>query len=192
MSVREQQKEKRRQEILGAALELFISKGYAATRVSDIATLAGMSTGLMFHYFESKEKLYEALIEIGISGPMSMIPPEEVPPLVFFEMAAKQIFQYIRTQPFVAKMFVLMSQAFHNKAAPECVKQLLGGFDLYAKTAVLMKKGQESGLIREGDPYALALLYWCAIHGVAEQISLTPEAPCPESEWIVDMIRRRT
>ena len=58
MKTRKEHKEKRRQEIICAALELFVSKGYAATKVTDIAERVNMSTGLLFHYFESKEKLY--------------------------------------------------------------------------------------------------------------------------------------
>ena len=56
---RQEQKEARRQEILYVALDLFVKKGYAATKITDIAEKASMSVGLLFHYFESKEKLYE-------------------------------------------------------------------------------------------------------------------------------------
>lgn len=68
MRTRKEQKEQRRQEIINAALELFVSKGYAATKITDIAKKTNMSTGLMFHYFESKEQLYEALVQMGLEG----------------------------------------------------------------------------------------------------------------------------
>ncbi|KLU60160.1 putative HTH-type transcriptional regulator YfiR [Peptococcaceae bacterium CEB3] len=191
MGVREEQKEKRREEILTAGLNLFIRKGYAATKISDIAERVGMSVGLLFHYFESKEKLYEALIALGISGPMSVIAPTDMEPLEFFERTAEQIFHYIQTDPFVAQMFVLMSQAFYNEAVPPSIKELLMGFDIYTPTTLLIQKGQADGTIREGDPYALAIAYWCAIQGIAEQLALNPDVPCPESDWIVDMIRRK-
>ena len=64
MDTRKEKKERRRQEILYAALELFVTKGYAATKITDIAKSANMSRGLMFHYFESKEKLYEELLNV--------------------------------------------------------------------------------------------------------------------------------
>lgn len=191
MGIREEQKEKRRQEILTAGLDLFIRKGYAATKISDIAKSVGMSVGLLFHYFESKEKLYEELIKLGISGPMGIMPPADAEPLAFFEDAAKQIFHYLETKPLVAKMFVLMNQVFYNEAAPQSVKELLAGFDIYAPTALLIQKGQANGTIREGEPYALAIAYWCAIQGIAEQMALKPHAPYPESDWIVDIIRRK-
>ena len=56
MDTRKEQKEKRRQDIIYAALELFVSQGYAATKVTDIAKKVNMSTGLMFHYFDSKKR----------------------------------------------------------------------------------------------------------------------------------------
>lgn len=191
MGIRDEQREKRRQEILAASLDLFIRKGYAATKISDIAEDVGMSIGLLFHYFESKEKLFEELIALGISGPMRMMASPAAEPLQFFEETAKEIFHYLRTQPFVAKMFVLMGQVFHSEAVPPKVKEQLRDFDIYAPTIKLMKQGQANGTIREGNPYALALAYWCAIHGIAVEMALQPNAPCPESGWIVDMIRRK-
>lgn len=68
MPTRQEQKEERRNVILEAALELFVLKGYSGTKISDIAEKAGMSTGLMFHYFESKEQLYIELVKIGLEG----------------------------------------------------------------------------------------------------------------------------
>ena len=62
MGKREEQKKIRKQLILEKGLELFVEKGYSATKISDIAEAVDMSVGLMFHYFESKEKLYEELL----------------------------------------------------------------------------------------------------------------------------------
>lgn len=191
MSVREEQKEKRREEILAAGLDLFIRKGYASTKISDIAERVGMSVGLLFHYFKSKEKLYEELITIGISGPMRIMSPTDMEPLQFFEGTAKQIFHYVQTESFTAKMFVLMGQVFYNEAASQGIKDKLRDFDVFTPTALLIQKGQANGTIREGDPYALAIAYWCAIQGIAEQMALNPDTPCPESDWIIDIIRRK-
>lgn len=78
--IREEQKEKRQQEILRAGLYLFICKGYATTKVSDIAISVGMSTGVLFHYLESKEKLHETLAQLGVSSPMGIMPSAEAEP----------------------------------------------------------------------------------------------------------------
>ena len=191
MGTREEQKEKRREEILHAGLKLFIRKGYAATKISDIAKQAGMSTGLMFHYFDSKEKLYEELIRFGISGPTGMIAVTYDKPILFFEESAKIILQYIKSESIMAEMFVLMAQAFYNDAIPDGAKELLASFDIYTPTAQLIEQGQKDGTIREGNPRALAIAFWCAVQGIAEEIAIWPDTPCPESEWLVDIIRKK-
>ncbi|MDP4094564.1 MAG: TetR/AcrR family transcriptional regulator [Bacillota bacterium] len=191
MGIRKEQKEKRRMEILEAGLNLIIRKGYSATKISDIAEYVGMSAGLLFHYFKSKEVLYEELIRYGISGPMGMMTDIGKEPLAFFEDTAEKILQILRTEPSTAKMFILMSQAHYNQAAPQSVKDMLSTFDIYTPSAKLIEKGQANGVIREGDPFALAIAYWCAIQGIAEQMAMNPGYPYPKSDWIVDIIRRK-
>lgn len=63
---RRRRKEARPQELTQAALALFVSKGYAATRLEDVARLAGVSKGALYLYFDSKEALFEAVIREGI------------------------------------------------------------------------------------------------------------------------------
>jgi TetR/AcrR family transcriptional regulator len=65
---RERRKEARPGELLDAALNLFVEKGYAATRVEEVAALAGVSKGTLFLYFQSKEELFKAVVCENISG----------------------------------------------------------------------------------------------------------------------------
>lgn len=55
--------EDRRRQILDTALMVFAEKGFANTSVKDLAKAGGISTGLMYHYFPSKEKLLEEAVE---------------------------------------------------------------------------------------------------------------------------------
>ncbi|WP_394755766.1 TetR/AcrR family transcriptional regulator [Rhodoferax sp.] len=64
----ERRKDARPGELLDAALELFVEKGYAATRVEEVAKLAGVSKGTLFLYFASKEELFKAVVRENISG----------------------------------------------------------------------------------------------------------------------------
>ena len=59
-------KEARPQELTAAALELFVEKGFAATRLDEIAARAGVSKGTLYLYFESKEELFKAVIREGL------------------------------------------------------------------------------------------------------------------------------
>jgi AcrR family transcriptional regulator len=55
-------KEARPDEILAAALESFAARGFAATRLEDVAARAGISKGTLYLYFKSKEELFEAVV----------------------------------------------------------------------------------------------------------------------------------
>lgn len=55
-------KEDRPQEITDAAFAAFAEKGYAATRVDEVARRAGVSKGLLYLYFKTKEELFKAVI----------------------------------------------------------------------------------------------------------------------------------
>jgi AcrR family transcriptional regulator len=189
LTLREDQKEKRRQEILFAGLSLFIHKGYSGTTIKDIAGAVGMSAGLMFHYFTSKEELYLALVSQGVEGPMSSLQPMGLEPMAFFEATAERILDYIKAEPFVAKMFVLMNQAYYSEDVPASVKQLLAGFNIHTPTAEIIRQGQKNGTIRQGDPLALAIAFWSSIQGIAETIAMYPDMPCPDSRWISDILR---
>lgn len=65
---RSRRKEARPGELLAAALELFVEKGFAATRVEEVAQRAGVSKGTLFLYFQSKEELFKAVVRENISG----------------------------------------------------------------------------------------------------------------------------
>jgi len=55
-------KEERPQEITEAAFAAFAEKGYAATRVEEVAKRAGVSKGLLYLYFKTKEELFKAVV----------------------------------------------------------------------------------------------------------------------------------
>jgi AcrR family transcriptional regulator len=65
---RERRKEARPGELLAAALDLFVEKGFAATRAEEVAQRAGVSKGTLFLYFPSKEELFKAVVRENISG----------------------------------------------------------------------------------------------------------------------------
>ncbi|NMG45990.1 TetR family transcriptional regulator [Aromatoleum toluvorans] len=63
---RRRRKEARPQELTAAALSLFVEKGFAATRLDDIAERAGVSKGTLYLYFDSKDALFKAVIQEGV------------------------------------------------------------------------------------------------------------------------------
>lgn len=67
----ERRKDARPAELLAAALELFIDKGYAGTKLDDVAARAGVSKGTLYLYFENKEELFKAVVRDNIVARIS-------------------------------------------------------------------------------------------------------------------------
>ncbi|NRF67145.1 TetR/AcrR family transcriptional regulator [Aquincola sp. S2] len=65
--IRRRRKDARPQELLDAALELFVEKGFAATRAEEVAIRAGVSKGTLYLYYPSKEDLLKAAIAQNLS-----------------------------------------------------------------------------------------------------------------------------
>jgi AcrR family transcriptional regulator len=59
-------KDARPAELTAAALELFVERGYAATRLEDVARRAGVSKGTLYLYFDSKEDLFKTVVREGL------------------------------------------------------------------------------------------------------------------------------
>jgi len=189
---RDRQREERRKQILDRSLDMFISRGYEATRIRDIADSLHISIGLFFNYFKSKEAIYEELVKIGLSGPAGVLAfnVEGVDPLALFEQMTTFIFEALKSYSFTAKMFLLMAQALRTASNPEGVKKLIASFDFITPLVAVVQRGQALGQIKPGDPVALILAYWGAVQGIAENYAVHPELPLPESTWVVDIVRK--
>jgi AcrR family transcriptional regulator len=67
----ERRKDARPGELAAAALDLFVERGFAATRLDDVAKRAGVSKGTLYLYFDSKEELFKAVIREGYVAPLT-------------------------------------------------------------------------------------------------------------------------
>lgn len=64
---RQRRKDARPQELLDAALALFVEKGFAATRSEEVAARAGVAKGTLYRYYESKEELFKAVVRENLA-----------------------------------------------------------------------------------------------------------------------------
>src|SRR5213596_3513319 len=55
-------KDARPGEIVAAALDVFVERGFAATKLADVARRAGVTKGTIYLYFENKEALFKAVV----------------------------------------------------------------------------------------------------------------------------------
>ena len=68
----------RPQELLDAALETFVERGYAATNMDEIARRAGVSKGTLYLYYSGKAELLKAVVRQSLLGNLAVVPLIEI------------------------------------------------------------------------------------------------------------------
>ena len=186
---RKEQKEIKKSQIIKAALDLFVERGYYGTKTSQISRRAGISEGLLFHYFPTKEILLEELINIGLEGMRMPMQIKAKNGLDFFYQFTTMLFLQAERNSLIAQMFVFMGHVVLAEDIPERLRKLAASVDTIAYSRIWVEAGQQDGSIRKGDVMSLSNMYWWAIHGIMEQYALHPEIPLPEASWVVSMLR---
>ena len=167
----EQRKEERREQILLAALKIISRRGLMSTKISDIASLAGLSHGLVYHYFASKEEIFLELIDRAIqSSSEALLALEKLPlePLEKISAISEMVLGQIDKTEDSAFYFLLMIQATVSDANPEAaIERMRKPFVPFEAMLRIVEEGQKKGLIREGNAVDLVVLYWAAVQGLA-------------------------
>ena len=190
MTKKEEQYEMRKYQILDISLNHFIRYGFYGTSTRKIAEEAGISSGLMFHYFPNKLSLYEALVEIGCEK-LTIACGENELPLLFFEKQVEWFLAVATQNNFASRMFVFMGMAAINaKDVSERAAQMIKAHDLEAMSVPYIEKGQELGVIREGDPLTLSVLFYSSIQGFAETLVARDDLKLPDKEWFLAILKR--
>ena len=86
---RGERRSERREAILAAALEEFAARGFAATRLDDVAARAGVAKGTIYLYFRDKESLFQELVRAMLSpvvGAIEAAPLADMPVRAIAEM----------------------------------------------------------------------------------------------------------
>ncbi len=111
--------EDRREQIIDAAMHVFARKGYSNATNKDIAREAGITPGLIYYYFESKEALLYAILEAR--SPLKLMasfPPQalELPPEQFFPMLMLQALNIVEGEDMIGLLRVMIPELVHNTA----------------------------------------------------------------------------
>jgi AcrR family transcriptional regulator len=165
-------KEAAREKILDAGLLLFARQGVAATGVTEIAREAGVSLGLLYHYYASKEELFAALIKMAMEGAKETLAAcqEEGSAAEQIRSISRLACGVLRRENRTAHYFLLLIQAGLAGLSPGAQEEgLLKGADVSAPFILLqglIKEGQAQGAVKAGEPRQLAQLYWAAFQGL--------------------------
>lgn len=189
MTKKEEQYEMRKWQILDIALNHFIRYGFYGTSTRKIAEEAGISSGLMFHYFPNKLALYEALVEIGCEK-LTIDSGDGESPMKFFEEQVEWFLSVATHNNFASKMFVFMGLvAINAKDVSARVAQMMEEHDVAAMSVPYIEEGQKLGVIRTGDPLTLAVLFYGSIQGFAETLAARDELKLPDKECFLAILR---
>ncbi len=141
-------------ELVAAAQRCFSERGFAATRLEDVAARAGVSKATVYLYFESKEALFEAVVRAAVLPSLDQATAlvdafEGTTPDLIRAMLA--VFEAAIDGPFpaIAKMVIAESGNFPELAKMWANVVLKRGFGLMQK---IIERGVARGELREVDP----------------------------------------
>lgn len=172
-----------RQRILESARATFADQGFGSTSIKDVAKRAGVSQGLMYTYFESKDALLRAIFEEGFQDIISTLPEDEPgEALAALEGVLRSSFELVRRhEPLWRLLYALRTQ-------PSVTERL--GLDLHDWTEVvearLRQLCERAGLAR---PEVEAKLLIAVIDG-ANQHNLASREPYPVEEVIGALLEK--
>jgi len=187
-------RDNRREEILRAALRVFADRGLKNATVSDIARAAGMSHGLLYHYFASKDALVEALFEQKLERMRAISAAAfsgEGPVLPRMERACELMLAQTEEDPDLA---LFVTQTLVSRTVPEALRLRMAenGKSTLGQLAQLIAEGQRNGEIAtDASPESLATAVAALVRGLAlfHEIKIAHERPGPPSDVLTRLLR---
>ena len=190
--------DKRRNHILGAALKVFAEKGFSATKISNIASEAGLSHGLMYHYFKTKDDVFTELVRSASNHLLSITKygaEYDASPIEQIHIITEMIISvgYSTKSAYHLNIF---EQAYISEGIPDAAKKIINNnqSSTIKLLADIIRKGQKLGQIIEGNPLKLAFAYLSMVRGMTGLQSKLinfqdPPVSFSDSELILRAIR---
>lgn len=185
----QQIRDERKKQIMNAALKIFARRGIIGAKLSMIATEAGISQGLLYHYFTSKDELFITLVKQAIQESINgfeliyQIPGTPLEKVRAFSKMFEEGQLY----------FMLIYQARTSDGVPEKAKQLIKqhSMEKYVidKLEPLFIEGQKLGEFAQGDPKRLISSYFTVLAALMTlNISQDETYLMPEMDLLLRMI----
>lgn len=160
-------RDERREQIKKAAIQIFARKGIISAKMSMIAESAGISNGLLYHYFKSKDELFISLVQEAMTESEEAMRSVYSMPGTPIEKIKALTTEILNENG--APYFMLIHQARTSDGVPEMVKQLLKQYSMDAFIDMLLplfQEGQKAGELAEGDPRELIASYLSVLSGI--------------------------
>lgn len=138
-----------RTKIIDVSRSLFIKKGLKGTTVRDIATAAGTNVAMVNYYFQSKDKLFDAIFEEAFGVLVTRIFSAIDSELPFFEMVRKWVYSYYDTlMEYPQLPIFVLNELNQNPAMLEEKLKLQNPYQIYSKLAIRIHEEEKKGTIR--------------------------------------------
>lgn len=182
----------RRDELLRAAEQVFASRGFAQTRMSAIAAAAGVSHGLLYHYFPSKDALFGALIDEMMGRIAEDFDEDGGSPLERLERTLTRSIERVKETPNPNR---LVTQTMLMGGVPPALRQraMDHGTALVRRMVEMVSACQDSGEIASDvDPEQIASVLICTFRGMSIRPTDAPAElpfPHPTLETLLSLLR---
>ena len=162
--------ETRKKQIREAALALFDEKGYSATKISDISAKAGISKGLIYHYYETKEDILYSFREplLECLQECSAQPSG----LESLKLAWLRILSYPYYKDYIPPLRIIFTAVIRGELPHQFIDEIVGEDFGRKYFGDIVRRMQKEGDCREGDPEILGEIVWHYIMGCMADMSL--------------------
>lgn len=166
----EEMRKATRDKIQLAAMRLFVQKGFGSTSVHEISDLAGISIGLLYRQYKTKEELFNDLVEYSLTSIKNItdiFEKDESPRELVNQFVYKVYYDIINGEE-LANLLILMAQSFLSGAANPKQNEIIElDTKMLQATAKCIERGQGLGEFRPGNANELAGLFYSVIQGMA-------------------------
>lgn len=162
-----------REKIHSAAMQLFVHQGFGSTNVQDIADTAGISIGLLYRHYKTKDQLFNELVSFAVEGlkrNVTLFESDQTPKTLLTRFV-EEVYNDMISGEELAHLLILIHQSLLAGAATASKQHeeiLEINTRLMDSTVQLIRKGQELGEFRPGDAREMATLFYGSIQGLAQ------------------------
>lgn len=186
-------KDRRRTKLLSFALKAFAANGYDHTAVDDITKPAKCSHGLFYHYFDSKEAIFAALIREYLTGEAEL-PTEKAielggtAGLRLIADYAERVSRGSTKDVAIAKTTISLSEA---TSLDEVGREFAKGHDLYRTLILLVKQGQQEGKVIAGAPEEIAIAFIDMVQAGLDRLCKKSTAPFASADVLYGFLLKQ-
>lgn len=168
----------RRESILDAALECFVERGFHGTSVPEIAARANIAAGTIYHYFDSKEALVNALYrswKTKVGQRVFMAFPQGAPVRDQFRVMWNTLIEFATSAPVAFAFIETHNHTSYLDAESQAIDKNMHGF-----AHSMIQRAQQQGIVKPLDAWVLMELIFGAFIGLMRahwegRVTLTPD-----------------